>query len=917
MNHNPVQPQAKSDAAAAPLPEPIVSAAGDEAAKLLAAQVVQPPAEPGALAQIGAYQIIREIGRGGMGIVFLARHAQTGESVAIKTIRHEFAKRDDILHLFSREMSHMQRLNHPHVLSIREVVAREVGGDYYVMPFIEAGSLASLIRRNQPLPATEIPRLLRLAQQVTSALQFAWETHSLIHRDVSPENVLLSRDAAGNDHALVADFGLVKTMEYNETILDGAVTSLKRVGKPTYMAPEVASNMPGDVRADIYSFGASLYHILSGKMPYEGAGKTQIMAMLRDPNIRPLPLAGVCPGIDANLAAFIDRCMAYELKDRYATWKDVAGDLHRLIQGEPLHTVKTIMETPGPQTSSISAKSAEQRGSNAGLWLGLAASLLLVAGLIVGGWLILKGENGTTTPPTDPSKNPPLADGPTINDLKLEVAKENLPPAMAGLVSDFTAAVEAKDPGKLKTLLERIDPAQMRSFKLVGTQLFLTAIDRGDVAIVQALREKGVTVDAKDLWRWRKVLITLIRQGNHKQVLSMILAGVPVTAEPTAEDPEPESPIHVAASLNRVEYLDELVRAGASVTHRDRDLATPLHSAAMTGAVDAGQWLISASAPVNDEDKLGRTPLHRAAEGNHDGFVAVLLTHGADPEKRDKTNKAPADVAAAVVVQELLSGKRPIPEMAPPALIELVGKPVTAEKVLPIVDQAVSQGRVDLLKLALDWLEKPARAELYKRNSDVLLRASLAGKVEIVRELRTRKYSFDNANQTQANEALLTAVTTKERERIQCLLLAGASLAAREPLKGHTALHIAAAANDAETAALLLNHEVPLDGRDESQNTPLHVAAREGAVAIVDLLIQQSAVATGKPNGDFINAVNNRNRTALMEAVQERRLPVVRALLAAGAKTDIADNQGKSALDILSTAEIEKLLKEPRAKQNP
>jgi HEAT repeat protein/Leucine-rich repeat (LRR) protein len=286
---------------------------------LMSAGIIDPPPNPGLQGSLGKFEILGSLGEGGMGCVLLAREPVTDSKVAIKLIKPRFASDPSSVHKFLTEARHMYKMSHPNVLNVLEVSDRKEG-PYYVMPCVDGGSLASRLRPDCPMTEDEA---LPITRQVAEALVYA-HTRGIIHRDLKPSNVLL--DAEGN--AFLTDFGLVRTV-FNDSMVDVENSPIE--GTAPYMSPAVALGEAEDTRCDIYAFGCMLYEMLTGQPPYTGRTVQAILnQVLRGP---PDPIAAVNPKASPALTAIAESCMARELRDRYATMRDVLADLQRVAEG--------------------------------------------------------------------------------------------------------------------------------------------------------------------------------------------------------------------------------------------------------------------------------------------------------------------------------------------------------------------------------------------------------------------------------------------------------------------------------------------------------------------------------------------------------------------------------------------------------
>ena len=312
-----------------------ISKATDPVTNLLRAGVLMPPRLPGRLAALDRFEILRIIGVGGMGIVFLARDPRNTHKVAIKLLKPELIYDSVAAHRFLVEARHMQRLSHPNILEILEISERPEG-PYFVVPFAEAGSLADAIQYGKPLT---LEKTTSIALRTAEALDYA-HSRGIIHRDLKPSNVLLD----GQGRAYLSDFGLARTV-FNDSFID--VRRNQCEGTAAYMSPALAAGQAEDTRCDIYSFGALLYEMLTGRPPYEGPGAEAILSNIRagPPN----PIREVNPTAHPGLTNVAEAAMARNLSDRYAQMADVIHDLERIAAGAaPLgpHAMKRVAARP-------------------------------------------------------------------------------------------------------------------------------------------------------------------------------------------------------------------------------------------------------------------------------------------------------------------------------------------------------------------------------------------------------------------------------------------------------------------------------------------------------------------------------------------------------------------------------------------
>jgi hypothetical protein len=273
------------------------------------------------LPELPGYEVIEELGKGGMGIVYKARQIAFDRLVAIKMIRSAaFAGPEEVAR-FHTEARAVGRLDHPHVVRVF-TFGQEQDGPYFVMEYLSGGSLTQLLEE-QPL---DMRRAVELVRQVALGVQAAHDA-GILHRDLKPANVLL--DSEGK--ARVADFGLAKLLDGDA----GQTISAAIMGTPAYMAPEQAAGLVRSVgpATDVWALGVILYECLTGKVPFKGAARTETLELVKkQPPAAPRKLRAEVP---AELEAVCLKCLEKRPDERYASAAEVAGDLERFLQGEP------------------------------------------------------------------------------------------------------------------------------------------------------------------------------------------------------------------------------------------------------------------------------------------------------------------------------------------------------------------------------------------------------------------------------------------------------------------------------------------------------------------------------------------------------------------------------------------------------
>ena len=251
---------------------------------------------------IGTYQVVEQVGRGGMATVFKAYQPSMDRYVAIKILPSHFTEDESFVGRFVQEARTLARLEHPHILPVHDYGEQD-GTTYLVMRYVEAGTLKDLVTRDGPMELKEVARVLG---QVGSALDYG-HSQDVIHRDIKPSNVLI--DERGN--TFLTDFGIAKLVaETAQFTASGAV-----IGTPAYMSPEQSMGQPVDYRCDIYSLGVVLYELVTGRVPYEA--ETPLAVLLKHVN-DPLPLPRqIRPDLPEAVERVILKAMAKSPDDRF------------------------------------------------------------------------------------------------------------------------------------------------------------------------------------------------------------------------------------------------------------------------------------------------------------------------------------------------------------------------------------------------------------------------------------------------------------------------------------------------------------------------------------------------------------------------------------------------------------------------
>ncbi|MDB4877416.1 MAG: protein kinase [Gemmatimonadetes bacterium] len=265
------------------------------------------------------FQVVREIGRGGMGVVFLARDIALHRLVAIKVLRHAFTSSEEHRERFRREARMTARLSHPNIVPVHSF--GEIAGEqsdpmvYIVMKYVHGESLAERMRREHAIPAAEVQRILRdLALTLDSA-----HRDGVVHRDLKAENILLER---GSGRAMLTDFGVALLRSLDPVRAD----SSRAFGTPHYMSPEqAAGELDIDGRSDLYSLGVLGYYMLSGELPFDGHTFESLAAKHIAEQHQPLP--SLVASAPESLCEAIERCLQKDRNERWRTGRELADAL--------------------------------------------------------------------------------------------------------------------------------------------------------------------------------------------------------------------------------------------------------------------------------------------------------------------------------------------------------------------------------------------------------------------------------------------------------------------------------------------------------------------------------------------------------------------------------------------------------------
>ena len=284
--------------------------------------------------RLGHYEILEQIGRGGMGVIYRARQQHSRRIVAVKRILAHQVTSHETLVRFRREAEAVAGLDHPNILPIYEVSESEDGLPFFSMKYATGGSL----RAAAPALRIEPRACVRLMAKIARAVAYA-HGKGILHRDLQPGNILLD----GNGEPMVSDFGLAKWLNENSDL----TRTLATLGTPGYIAPEQAECPAANLTsaADIYSLGAILFHLLAGRPPFVGAN---VLLVIHQSAATPAPrLRSLAPSLDRDLETIVARCLERDPNARYQSAEALAEDLERWLRHEPIRARRVGVFTRG------------------------------------------------------------------------------------------------------------------------------------------------------------------------------------------------------------------------------------------------------------------------------------------------------------------------------------------------------------------------------------------------------------------------------------------------------------------------------------------------------------------------------------------------------------------------------------------
>ncbi|HJU90257.1 MAG TPA: serine/threonine-protein kinase [Gemmatimonadaceae bacterium] len=381
------------------------------------------------------YLIVRKLGEGGMGQVYLAEHVRMKRKSAVKVLHAGMVHDPEAIMRFNREAENASQIAHPNVAAIYDFGETADGLCYLAMEFIDGEPLTKVLERAETVG---FQRAARIIEQVASALEAAHEI-GIVHRDLKPDNIMITRGRDGTDLVKVVDFGIAKAIQADE---QNVTKTGLAVGTPEYMSPEQLGGGVLDARTDIYSLGLVAFNLLTGSLPFPTVTSREALVIrLTD---RPRKLAEVRPDViwPPQLQGVIDRALSQELAARYQRVSDLARDLSEAVPEMPDNAAgarssfgqATVSITP--RTRKIAAPTASRRESNGRL----LPYLLVVTTVAVVGAGVLWKVNAT---PDSGGGAKPVASADSVRKDSVQMLARTDSSAVAPTVADSAAPAMA------------------------------------------------------------------------------------------------------------------------------------------------------------------------------------------------------------------------------------------------------------------------------------------------------------------------------------------------------------------------------------------------------------------------------------------------------------------------------------------
>ncbi|MCI0460789.1 MAG: protein kinase [Gemmataceae bacterium] len=421
---------------------------------------------------LGDFLLLRRLGEGGMGQVYLAEQISLKRKVALKILRADLAANPTSLQRFQAEAHAIARATHANIVQVYAIDKAE-GHHFMALEYVEGRTLKQLLEKKGP---PEVFFALSIMRQVGSALQRASEL-GIIHRDIKPENILVT----GKGEVKVADFGLSRCFAEKAKPLNLTQSGMT-MGTPLYMSPEQVEGKPVDPRTDIYSFGVTCYHLLAGRPPFDGQSAFEVA--LQHVQKEPTPLWEVRPDLPRELCALVHRMMAKKPEERFQTGREIVrevGKLRDALMGAPATTgvqpspLITMGPAPPQPADTVTTQTLPPLRRRRGLaWAAVLSIVLALGGGFLYGWW----RNTAGQPSTRQQAEPPGPEEPPEKRL-LDRVKDHAEPKTA--MERSSGLADRINLGLFYLRKQRLDEAEQ----------FFAELEKADVKSYSALGMLG------------------------------------------------------------------------------------------------------------------------------------------------------------------------------------------------------------------------------------------------------------------------------------------------------------------------------------------------------------------------------------------------------------------------------------------
>jgi serine/threonine-protein kinase len=356
---------------------------------------------------LGGFKIEKELGRGGMGVVFKAHELSLNRKIALKVLSSRLSSNEEFIRRFKREARVIATLRHPNIVNVLSY-GEERGLHYFAMEYVPGKDLGKILKERRLIPCEEA---LNIVRQVADAIGEA-ALKGVVHRDIKPSNIMID----SMNRAYVTDFGVAHFAESSEKLTQTGLF----LGTPEYASPEQALGKPLDTRSDIYSLGAVLYRMISGQVPVTAESPIAVVAKI---SAEPVPpISQINPSVPAPICHLIDKMMAKDINQRYQSSEELIRDIDQCIQMTrmkvtPIAAAKNNEEKETAGTLKIPPQKSNVRAI--GSILGIALAVVLIVWIVEGsGLLTNSGNDSTQKKPVEPKQENTVKSDSSVSDEK-------------------------------------------------------------------------------------------------------------------------------------------------------------------------------------------------------------------------------------------------------------------------------------------------------------------------------------------------------------------------------------------------------------------------------------------------------------------------------------------------------------------